>query len=191
MLATQPTVITRPLPEITPDEALAAGRLLAIAFPRRDQRARAEQLLSLGRDYDGPPALAPRMHVVDRDGLVVAHALTKPRTIQAADGPMTVLALAMVATDPDVRGGGLGKTVVRAAFDLVDKGLHPFCLFQTSFAVEPFYDRLGACRVANRVVNSLADADPAPNPFWDEVVMRYPAGEGWPEGTIDLLGPGY
>jgi predicted N-acetyltransferase YhbS len=191
MLATHPLVVTRPLPEVSLDEALAAGRLLALAFPRRDQQARAEQLLSLGREYDGPAEFAPRMHVVERDGLIVAHALTKPRTILTSAGSMNVLALAMVATDPEVRGGGYGRTVVRAAFELVDQGLHPFCLFQTSFAVEPFYTRLGACRVENRIVNSRNADDPQANPFWDEIVMRYAAGDGWPVGTIDLQGPGY
>jgi predicted N-acetyltransferase YhbS len=191
MLATPSTVITRPLAEITLGEALAAGRLLAIAFPRRDRQARAEQLLALGREYNGPAELAPRMHVVEVNGLVVAHALTKPRTILTSQGSMTILALAMVATDPEVRGGGHGRTVVRAAFDLVDQTLHPFSLFQTSFAVEPFYSRLGACRVENRIVNSLAEGDVEANPFWDEVVLRYPAGDGWPAGTIDLQGPGY
>jgi hypothetical protein len=56
--------------------------------------------------------------------------------------------------------------------------------------VRPFYERLGACAVANTFVDSLAE-DPRGNPFWDDVVMRYPPREGWPEGEIDLLGPGY
>jgi len=56
--------------------------------------------------------------------------------------------------------------------------------------VRPFYEKLGAVVVDNRIVNSLAD-NPAANPFWDEVVMRYPAGGDWPSGAIDLRGPGY
>jgi predicted N-acetyltransferase YhbS len=131
------------------------------------------------------------MHVVERDGLIVAHALSTPRNILTSACSMTVLALAMVATDPEHRGAGLGRLVVRGAFDLVDQGLFPFCLYQTSFAVEPFYTRLGACRVENRIVNSRNADDPQANPFWDEVVMRYAAGDGWPVGTIDLQGPGY
>jgi hypothetical protein len=44
--------------------------------------------------------------------------------------------------------------------------------------------------VTNPIVDSLA-ADPSVNPFWDEVVMRYPAVKHWPEGEIDLRGPGF
>ena len=51
-------------------------------------------------------------------------------------------------------------------------------------------ERLGARVVTNRFVNSLA-ADPGARPFWDPVTMVYPRSFDWPEGTIDLQGPGY
>ena len=75
-------------------------------------------------------------------------------------------------------------------FDLVDHGPFAHSLFQTSHEVRPFYEKLGAGLVTNRIVNSLAD-DPTENPFWDEVVMRYPAAKHWPAGEIDLRGPGW
>jgi hypothetical protein len=80
--------------------------------------------------------------------------------------------------------------MAKAAFDLVDEGAFPFALFQTNEAVQPFYDRLGAIPVDNRFVDSTAD-DPTANPFWDKVIMRYPATPGWPQGEIDLKGPGW
>jgi hypothetical protein len=79
---------------------------------------------------------------------------------------------------------------VRAIFDLVDHGPFEHSLFQTSHQVRPFYEKLGAGLVTNPIVDSLA-ADPSVNPFWDEVVMRYPAVKHWPEGEIDLRGPGF
>ena len=78
---------------------------------------------------------------------------------------------------------------MRAAFHTVDEGSFPVSLFQTSFGVQAFYEKIGACLVSNPVVNSLGDTPG--NPFWDDVAMRYPASAEWPEGTIDLRGPGY
>jgi hypothetical protein len=89
-----------------------------------------------------------------------------------------------------MRGRGLGELVVRAAFALVDEGQFEFALFQTNRRTQPFYEKFGAAPVTNPVINSLA-AEPTANPFWDEVVMRYPADGNWPAGTIDLRGPGY
>jgi len=116
---------------------------------------------------------------------------------------MLVAGLAKVCTDSTCRKKGLGATVVRAVFDLVDqKGVAPkeqqevrqkdfrFALFQTTCEVQPFYEKLGACTVDNPVVNSQSD-NPKDSPFWNGVVMRYPASEGWPTEEIDLQGPGY
>jgi predicted GNAT family N-acyltransferase len=103
---------------------------------------------------------------------------------------MTVLALARVCTARDFRGHKLGQAVVRAAFAFVDDDTFPFALFQTTDDVQSFYENLGAVRIYNRFVNSLA-ADPMANPWWSPVIMRYPAGPRWPEGQIDLGGPGY
>ena len=111
-------------------------------------------------------------------------------TISTPAGKMTVLALARVCTAPEVRGRKLGQAVVRAAFALIDDGSFSFALFQTTDDVQSFYENLGAVRIHNQFVNSLA-TDPAANPWWSPVIMRYPAGPGWPEGQIDLLGPGY
>jgi hypothetical protein len=72
----------------------------------------------------------------------------------------------------------------------VDAGHFDAALFQTKQNVRPFYEKLGCVLVQNRIVNSHGD-DPAANPFWDEVVMRYPSTATWPAGTIDLRGPGY
>jgi predicted N-acetyltransferase YhbS len=142
------------------------------------------------RNHDGPEATFPRSVIIREGGRVIAHAAALPRTIGTSEGEMTVLALAQVCSDPELRGRKLGQAVVRAAFDLVDHGPYPHSLFQTSHHVRPFYEKLGACLVTNRIVNSLGD-EPQKNPFWDEVVMRYPAAKHWPGGEIDLLGAGY
>jgi len=119
------------------------------------------------------------------------HVLSGLRTIEIDGCTVDALALAMVASDAKLRGAGLGAAVVRAAFRRVDAGNFPVCLYQTSFGVEPFYERLGACRVENPIVNSLSSEDPGANPFWDDVVMRYPASAPWRDGVVDLRGAGY
>lgn len=181
------------LTEIREDEALAIGRMLAMVWPKPDRGAveRTEQVKRYGVDYSGPVHQAPVSFVVWEGEEAVAHALTFERVVTTAAGELSVMALAMVAADPACRGKGYGVAVAKAAFERVDSGDFPFALFQTSHAVRPFYERLGCRLVENRIVNSLSEGDPAANPFWDEVVMRYPGGDGWPEGDIDLCGRGY
>lgn len=136
-------------------------------------------------DPEAGPDAAPRC---------IANAAALVRTVQTTAGLMTVAGLLDVATHPDARGRGLGALVVRRVFAAVDAGTYAFCLFGTGPA-RPFYERLGAAVVTNRIVNSHADADPEANPFTDTYVMRYPAiatgRTPWPEGLIDLRGPGF
>lgn len=176
----------------TPEQARAIGELINLVWPKPDMTAevRAEQEVAFGKQYLGESGPAPRAIVVLDGQRVVAHASIFPRVIETSEGEMLVGGLACVCTDPAMRGHGLGEQVVREAFRLVDAGQFDAALFQTKQSVQPFYEKLGAARVDNRIVNSLGE-DPEANPFWDEVVMRYPSAASWPAGTIDLRGPGY
>ena len=178
--------------DFTPEQARAIGELINQVWPKPTLTAedRAAQQLAIGRQYDGPATHAPRALVVVEAGRVVANATMLPRTVGTERGDMIIGGLARVCTDPTVRGRGLGEAVVRAALGLVDAGAFQFALFQTKRRLQAFYERFGATEVTNQIVNSLGD-DPEANPFWDEIVMRYPANRGWPAGTIDLRGPGY
>jgi predicted GNAT family N-acyltransferase len=171
-------------------DARAVAELLVKVWPRRTFDERVDILMNQWRDYRGPDAEFPRTLIIRENGRVIAHAAAMPRTIGTSQGDITILALASVCSDPEMRGRGLGEKVVRAAFDTVDHGPFAHSLFQTSRDVRSFYEKLGCGLVTNRIVNSLAD-DPTKNPFWDEIVMRYPAAKPWPEGDIDLRGPGY
>lgn len=84
-----------------------------------------------------------------------------------------------------------GRGVVEAALgrlqdhDLERQGV-THCLFET--AIPAFYEKLGARQLAKHlVINSTGDGIA----FEDEFVMVFPASRPWPEGTIDLRGPGY
>lgn len=192
-----PPVRAYRLSRIREDEALAVGRLLASVWPKPDRGPveRAEQLKRIGGEYDGDPEQEPVSFIVWDGDKAVAHSLTFGRTVQTSAGGITVMALAMVAADPACRGQGLGAAVAKASFGRVDSGAFPFSLFQTSLGVRSFYERLGAELVENRIVNSLSDGDPGENPFWDDLVMRYPSAgtndDTWPAGEIDLCGSGY
>jgi predicted N-acetyltransferase YhbS len=178
--------------QFTQAQAQAIGELINQVWPKPTMSAedRAAQQLALGRQYAATTSAAPRALVVLDAGRVVAHAAMLPRVIGTHRGDVLVGGLARVCTDAAVRGHGLGELVVRAAFGLVDASDFEFALFQTSRHVQPFYEKLGAVPIENAIVNSLG-ADPTVNPFWDEVVMRYPADRDWPTGTIDVRGPGY
>jgi len=177
---------------LSEDDARAIAELLLAIWPKagRTVDSRTAELVNQWKVYRGSERQFPRSFVAREGGRIIAHASADPRTIATRNGEFTVLALARVCTAPEARGRKLGQAVVRAAFGLVDDGTFPFALFQTGVAVRPFYERLGAVEVQNDFVNSLGD-DPAASPFWDKVIMRYPAGPGWPAGEIDVRGPGW
>jgi predicted GNAT family N-acyltransferase len=177
---------------ISEPEARAVAELLIAIWPKpgRTVDTLTNELVNKYRDYNGPEAVHPRLFIIREGDRVIACAQASPRTIGTAAGDMTVLALARVCTDPAARGQRLGQKVVRATFDLVDQGMYPFALFQTSESVRPFYEKLGCATVDNRFINSLCD-DPQKSPFWDVAIMRYPMKPGWPGGEVDLRGPGW
>jgi predicted GNAT family N-acyltransferase len=177
---------------ISEAQARSIGELMMEIWPKpgRTVDTYAQSFLAQGAAYRGPDAQHPRSYFVRENGHIIAHASANPRTISTSQGELTILALARVCTLPAVRGRKLGDLVVRAAFQLVDDGTFPFALFQTTEPVKPFYERFGAVQIHNPFVNSLAE-DPRAYPFWDKVIMRYPGGPSWPEGEIDLNGPGW
>ena len=177
---------------ISQDDALAIATLIRKVWPKKHKplEVRLKEVIGKGQGFSGPEEQAPRFFVIRKQGQVIANAALVSRVISTSEGPLAVAGLASVATEPDARGMGLGVLVSRAVFDLVDQGVFSFSLFQTSDDNRPFYEKLGAVVVENRVINSMAD-DPLKKPFHDKLVMRYPADRPWPEGDIDLLGPGY
>ncbi|MBB6429384.1 GNAT family N-acetyltransferase [Algisphaera agarilytica] len=136
-------------------------------------------------------ATPPVRYVIrGEDGALVANAAILTRTISTEQGELTVSGLLDVATCPSVRGQGLGAKIVQAAWASVDDGTHPLCLFETGEA-RPFYEKLGARVVDNPIIDSTHPTGSRDNPFEDTWVMIYPARASWPEGEIDLRGPGY
>lgn len=124
-------------------------------------------------------------HFVIGGPQVLAHALIFRREVITARGPIVVGALATVCVHPDYRGRGWGADVVRAAFAYLPELGAQVALFQTG--VPRFYEKLGARLVSNRFFNR----DSAQVPFWDTFQMIYPEAFDWPEGPVDLNGPGY
>lgn len=178
--------------QLTPADALAIGELVSQTWPNpeKDAATRAKHLLASAARYNGPETQSPRVFIVRDGDRVISHASIEPRTILVGDSETTIAALAKVCCNPNYRGKGLGAMVVEGVFRLVDEGAFTASLFQTSHAVRSFYEHLGACVVEAPITDSTA-SDPTANPFWDDLVMRYPANGEWPAGEIDLRGPGY
>lgn len=188
-----PTVESVALGELSDSDRRSIAELICRTWPKahKDVVYRMNQLRALAEGYQGLSELAPRAFIVRGEEGVDANTIIEPRTIGTTAGDLTVLGLGKVCSHPGRRGEGLGALVVKAAFAMVDQGLFAFSLFQTTHHVRPFYERLNCCVVENDVINSQhADAADL-HPFADEVVMRYPADPDWPEGVIDLRGPGY
>ncbi|MEE9404270.1 MAG: GNAT family N-acetyltransferase [Algisphaera sp.] len=186
--------------QIAEDDFLAACELHFAAFPKpgRTLNEVVAKKRPVWMDVDLSPDAAadppPQRHVLRENGKVLANAAVLVRAIETSAGLLTVCGLFDVATHPSARGRGLGGATVQTVFNAVDAGTYAFCVFQTGEA-RAFYEKLGAAVVDNRIVNSHAATDPEANPFTDTHVMRYPADTAgrtpWPEGLIDLRGPGY
>ncbi len=178
--------------QLTETDAQAIAELLVSVWrkPGKNVEYRRRQMKSLGDSYDGPDKLAPRSFIIRESARIIAHATFLSRMITTSTGPLRIAGLARVCTDPNFRGQKLGEKVVRAVFELVDKKLFPYALFQTTPEVQPFYEKMGACIVKNPIINSM-NGDLHVSPFWDKVIMRYPQDGDWPQGVVDLCGPGY
>ena len=167
--------------------------LQGLAFPEstRTTAEREEQFAELATTHRPGAQRNPRVFIVRASKQLVASAMVFPRTIAVESNETTTLALASVCSAPAHRGKSFGRAVVQAAFKLVDDGEFPHSLFQTSEDIRPFYEKLGACKIRNRIVNSLGDP-PTANPFKMPEIMCYATDPVcWGEAPIDLLGPGY
>lgn len=175
--------------ELPQADLLEIARLQVATWPCKDVTAQMAAQRILDQSQMCPPC-GPMRAIIARDGQgrLVAMARTFGREIALGARREVIMALGAVAVCPDLRGSGLGAAVVRRALAPVDQGRYRWSLFQTSQKVAPFYEKLGAGRIGNAIVNSLA---PGTRAFWDEVAMRYPASMPWTPEPIDLLGPGY
>ncbi len=159
--------------------------------PPETPQDEASRRVAEARAFTGRPEHAAMSYAVIEHDRVLAMAHTFAREIDTSIGRMTILALGGVVVVEDQRGIGLGRAVVEAAFRQVDNGVFPFSLFQTEPHNRGFYSKLGAVFIDNPIVNSLDTKRERKSPFGDDTVVRYPAGPGWPDGEIDLRGPGY
>ncbi len=178
-------ITTVSLASLGRDEMRDCVRLWRSVWPKegRDLEADVDEKLRYARE-DSPLHRAEQIHLLRNGHRVLAQARSFIRSIRTSRGVSDILALAGVCSDPALRGTGLGRTVVAAAFERLGPDL-PVSLFQTK--VPGFYEKLGSRRVANPIVNSTGDG----TTFWDPIVMIHPAETDWPEGEIDLLGPGW
>lgn len=128
-------------------------------------------------------------HLLYHEDGLAAVAQTSVRTIRAPDNDLDVLTLAGVVSAPSLRGRGFGKAVILDAFARLEEEGLAHCLFQTG-AARGLYEKLGAVLVDNRFVDRTGQ-DTEANPWSDDWVMRYPSAAVWPDGLIDLNGPGY
>ncbi len=190
MTAPGPTLIHHHAGDLGLSQARSLMTLVSRAFP--EASVPLEQRLQHFRALRERHAM--EMFVVWDGERAIANATIFAREVKTQPGPLRLMALAAVCSDPDHRGEGWGRMVVQAAFGEVDSGRFPVTLFQTG--VPDFYAGLGARKIDNRFVNT-GEPDPHPGrgtreqPWWNPHIMIYPAPFRWPAGTVDLCGPGY
>ncbi|GHE69307.1 MULTISPECIES: GNAT family N-acetyltransferase [Roseivirga] len=127
-------------------------------------------------------------HFIWHNQQLIGYAESFPRKIGVNNSQLVVLGLGAVCVNTEYRGQGLGALLVRAAFERIDQGEFPLCLFQTG--VPGFYHQLNCRTIENRIYNSTSET-PEQNPFWDPYIMIYPSQFNGLQTDIDLLGAGY
>ena len=180
--------------DLSREEIVAVVSLVYSFWPSKDKTIAelVEAFPSISKQYRAsyPQIRHPSLRYVvwDKDK-AVGHALTFERPVITSAGEIPVMALSGVCVLPAYRGRGLGAEIVRRTFARIHGGEFDVSLFQTT--IPAFYEKLGATLVTNRFVNSRNENHPDANPWHDERVMMYPRGYSWPQGPIDLNGPGY
>jgi len=174
--------------ELRPVQFIGIMRLVYTTWPSPDTSPERLAEQAQNRQKAGE-TLGRRRFVVWQDTRAIAHAEIFLRTITCESSDLTITGLASVCVDQSYRGSGLGKAIVKQAFAEADKSGHPVLLFQTG--IVEFYSKLGAREVSNRFYNSKNVENPDANPWWEPAVMIYPADCDFPQGDIDLNGPGY
>ncbi len=174
-----------PNAEVPDDLALAAIALEYATWPTKkpDLRSEAEKVWTYRNRSVG------RQAFFAFDQKLLGYAEIFPRVIHTGKGSIKIMGLGSVCVDLEARGSGLGRKLVEACFDVVDKSNADVCLFQTG--VPDFYKKFNGKCVNNVFVNRTDPDDPDKNPFWDDYVMIYPSSYNWPSGIIDLNGKGY
>jgi len=180
--------------ELSEAQAASILELIQREWPQPDwdREAAVQGLLTHGHpDEDASKFRKDGKRFVIWDGeRAIAQADTFARTIKWESGAeKTVMALAGVVADPELRGKGYGKAVVQAAFGRVDNGEFPAALWQTNHP--GFYEQLGARKIDNRFSDHRDRGGSNTSPWWNDFIMIYPADADWPFGPIDLNGPGY
>ena len=176
------------------EEIVSVVSLVYGFWPNKDKTIPelVEAFPEIGKQYRAsyPQIRLPSLRYIiwDKDK-AVAHALTFERPIITGAREISVMALSGVCVLPRYQGKGLGAEIVRRTFGRIHGGEFGVSLFQTT--IPAFYEKLGATSVTNRFVNSRNKTDPDASPWHDEWVMMYPKSYSWPQGTIDLNGPGY
>lgn len=189
-----PTLVLRPDAALTHEEIFEIVSLLNYVWPKGDATVLelvkafpdAQRYRRVSVPGSGQPAI--RHLIRDREELI-AHALSFERTVISENGQLPVMALSGVCITPSRRGQGLGREVARSAFTRVDEGEFPVALFQTG--VPAFYRDLGAEVISTRFFDTRNRIAPHASPWNDEWIMIYPGGHDWPQGAVDLNGPGY
>ncbi len=143
-----------------------------------------DKLLAEAATPDSELRSDEQAHMIRAGERVIAAARSFRRIVSVAGDSFPILALAGVCADERWRGQGLGAAVVRGAWARLD-GPMAVSLFQT--AVPDFYRKLGARCLSVAIVRS----GHAARPFWDPFAMIFPAEAAWPEGPVDIRGPGW
>jgi predicted GNAT family N-acyltransferase len=171
-----------------PDEIEHSDRILIVKLIRETWPPKENEIVTLEEDLEKIFGYKPEeKHIfVKNNRQICGFAKIFFREIKIGEKLIRNMALACVCVKKDLRKGGIGKTIVKKAFEAVDNKEFDCSLFQT--AVPEFYEKIGARKIMNKCINSYKNNE---NPWWDPNVIIYPGNFKIGEAVIDLMGDGY
>jgi nodulation protein A len=165
-----------------------------------DEDAHAELAGLLARCFPRSPRLGgtrswsggrPELRLCGRlDGRPVAHLGILRRHLRVAGAETDVLVgdVGLVAVDPDVQGGGLGRRLLAEANGALDRLRMPFGFLTCGEQVAGFYAAGGWRRVTNPTRTMRADGKVEVYGGASMVLPVWSGMAGWPGGLIDRNG---
>jgi GNAT superfamily N-acetyltransferase len=143
-----------------------------------------QKVVEYYRNHPMPPV--EKHFLIRHEGRLVGYSQSFARDLTAGGRTIRNMALCAVCVHPEARKFGYGRDLVKAAFGFVDNGIFECSVFQTS--VPGFYEKLGSKVITTKFFDGVNKND---KPWWDPIVMVYPAAFDLGQGPVDLNGGAY
>ncbi len=123
-------------------------------------------------------------------GEMIGRSAVVTRDVRVGEHNLTIMGVAGVIVKDEFQRKGLGKELMKASMDFVEKSPVPFCVLMCNLELEKLYSRYGFKTIPGQnAVFSQPDGKTYEYKPKDGVTMVFEKpGSVWPQGLLDLNG---